>query len=320
MNIMTHTVIDLTKQAGPESGHEWTQLKAQVARAYGIGLVMVIQQAEGTVFEILAKVLREPFIEQIILVDNGNSDVIRKGLVQLEQVTSRIRLVQPQYPMTQAAALNRAVEQIEQPYILILDQRYGLMENASWRLLVAGQMLSGPWILGVKRQGVDGRELPSCTYLPNPKEVYRQLWGRRLQIPMSVARNSRLHPYYVPAANASCIFMPKSVFEKMQGWNFKTTIWGGYGDFCLRLHQQAGHVYYLPEVQVREQGVFDLKQQWRYQLESAYGLVRYFGDHYAQTSRLIRWPLAFFVGLTCFLTPYLTFLKARWLPTKCRTA
>ena len=307
---MTYTIIDLSQSPAPDLSLDPTRLKEQIAKAYGIAVIIVLQQADYRAFEVITAVLQESFVHQVILVDNGNDEAVRESLSKLRHMSQKVMVIKREKTTHQGAALNEASEEVRHPYVLVLDQHYKLMDNGTWRLLLSAQTMKGDWVIGVKRQSKNKTDMPSCTYLPTPLEACKQILGRGLTVPMSVARTTPLQPYYVPAANAACVFMPSHLLGFLGGWDPHTTIWGGYSDFCLRVHQSKGNVYYLPEVVVTEWGHRSLS--WRYQLDSARGVMSYMTNHYAHTSRLIRWPLAAVLGVCCFLAPYMASFKAKW--------
>lgn len=307
---MTYTFIDLSRSSAPDVSPDLDRLKEHIAKAYGISVVMILENADHKVFETITQVLQEPFVHQVVLVDNGNVELVKESLLKLCQLSQKIHVIRCDKPIHQGEALNEAARDVAHPYVLVLDQHYRLMENGTWRLLLSIQSLKGDWVLGVKRQSQGGTDLPSCTYLPTPAEAYKQLLGQGLTIPMSVARSSVMHPYYVPAANAAAVFMPATLLSRLSGWDKKTTVWGGYADFCMRVHQAGGHVYYLPEVTVTE---CDARPRgWRYQWDSARGVMSYMGKHHHNVSRLLRWPLSFLLGACCFFTPLVNTLKSKW--------
>jgi GT2 family glycosyltransferase len=270
---------------------------------------MVIEDATESSLEVIFNNIQQPFIHQVILVDNGNSQSVQILLQRFVAQAPQTSLI-TENRLPQGQALAMAFSKINQPYVMILDQNHQMMENATWRLLLAAQMVTGSWVMGVQRKGQANQDLPSCTYLPTPMEALKQLFKIQSSPSLAVARTNGLQPYYVPAANSACIFMPAQVWKDSQGWDEATTIWGGYSDFCLRLHEQKGDVYYLPEVTVTEMS--PRVRRWQHQLQSAWGLICYFNRHYTETSRLIRWPLALALGAVCVATPWINLLKSRW--------
>lgn len=306
---MTNTIIDLRKQAPLGAQFDETMLQGPVTRACGISLVMVIEDATASSLEVIFKNIQQPFIHQVVLVDNGNAPGVKILLHRFAKQAPHISVLTGAR-LAQGKALQFALSQVNQHFVMILDQNHQMMENATWRLLLASQMVSGSWVMGVRRKNNSTQDLPSCTYLPTPLEALKQAFKLQRSPSIAVARLSGLQPYYVPAANSACIFMPTQVWKDLKGWDEKTTIWGGYSDFCLRLHEQKGHVYYVPEVTATETQVRPCRLQ--HQLRSAFGLIRYFNRHYAETSRLLRWPLVAMLGIVCVATPWLNLLKAQW--------
>ena len=306
---MTNMFIDLSKNRRQETNFKENLLQGQVARACGIALVIVIEDATAASLEVIFHNVQQPFIHQVILVDNGNSRSVKILLQRFASQAPQITL-RTEDRLPQGSVLKMALSQVTQPFVMILDQNHQMMENATWRLLLAAQMVEGSWMMGVRRKGSANQDLPSCTHLPTPMEALKQLFKMQGSPPLSVARTNGLQPYYVPAANSACIFMPTQVWQSSKGWDEKTTIWGGYSDFCLRLHEQKGDVYYVPEVTVTERSPRIRRLQ--HQVQSAWGLICYFNRHYAETSRLLRWPLAAGLGAVCIATPWINLLKARW--------
>jgi hypothetical protein len=283
-------IIDLTQQATPDVLPIEAWFNAKITETYGISVIMVIQDAVPLVFDAIAAAAQQPFVQQIILIDNGNHPSLQSGLQKLNQDITFLHLLKMHRPLSQTEALYKARGRVTQPYVLVVDQHHALSNNATHRLLMAAHALSGRWMMGVKRQNRAKADLPSCTYLSTPKEALKQVLGLDSSPLVNVARDNALQPYYVPAANSACVFMPTHVAVNLDWWQGKTTLFGGYTDFCLRLHKQQGNVYYLPEVTATE--LLPRKPTWRYQWSSLRGIVSYFNQHYRETSRLLRWPLA----------------------------
>lgn len=126
----------------------------------------------------LAGLLSDVGIDEVVVVDSGESADVGSALRALAADRRDVRLVQPRKVLAKAAALNCGVDAARGRWVLIVDPGVVIQPGAVERLLRAGRQAKSPAAIGGLVAG-HGRERAGVLLGPRPASV---LAGRLLLI------------------------------------------------------------------------------------------------------------------------------------------
>ncbi len=86
-----------------------------------LSVVMPVYNEAATIEQVVAAVLAQPPVQELIIVDDGSLDGTRDILVRLAKDTPRIRLILQEVNRGKGAALRKGIEQATAPYVIIQD-------------------------------------------------------------------------------------------------------------------------------------------------------------------------------------------------------
>lgn len=273
---------------------------AQAALGLRVSAVVVARDAGPGVDLCLRSAIAEPWIDEIVVVDHGNSPDISSALRAMQADRRNMKLVVVDRAKSHAFAANRGVEHARGRWILFLDSDVVLQRGAVARLAAVGGAVrtTPPWIVGGLLMDPEGRDrravragelttwsaVAVAMNIPGPKLPTKR--GRKRK----AATDDEGAPVEAPseatkvaAVSGAFMLIQRSDFEALKGFDEEFQSHAADLDLCRRAAEEGGSVLFHPAAT----GVQFLSGPARGQRE-AQGLALF-----AEKSAKTRWEKAF---------------------------
>ncbi len=218
-----------------------------------VSAVVVVRGARGEKLSqaldlSLRSALSEPMIDDLIIVDHGNTPDASAALRALGADRRDVKVVAAPIGASNAAAANLGAQEAVGNWLLFLEPNVVLRRGAVGRMTAAGQKTQGPCIVGGRLTDIEGRErrlairagkLSAFSALAVAMDVP----SRR---PRSRRRRASDSPARVAAVSGALMAMRRSDFDALDGFDeaFKTD--AADLDLCRRVAAAGGSVIYQP--------------------------------------------------------------------------
>lgn len=196
----------------------------------------------------LRSVIVEPWIDELIIIDQGNAPAISSMLRALQADRRDVKVVATALP-SGAAAANLGAAQARGRWLMFLDPDVVLQRGAVARLAAAGGSAQTPYIVGGRLTDTDGRERrvsrvgtlnafsAIAVALDWPSQQTRRR-RRRSNAPSPTAQ--------VAAVSSSFMLVPRVDFEALRGFDECFATDGADLDLCRRAVEAGGSVLLQP--------------------------------------------------------------------------
>lgn len=232
--------------------------EAAVSLEPRVSAVVVVRNVEQAAAQApldlcLRSALAEPLIDDLVIVDVGNSDAVAAGLRALQADRRDVKLVTAEPGIASAAAANLGARHALGRWILFLDASVVLQRNAVSRMAAASGGAPTPWIVGGRLTDADGREqraarggalttwsaIGEALDWPAPKPVQRTRKKAEKGDPPAATK--------VAAVSGALMLIPRSDFQSLGG--FDEGFDGAYADLdlCRRAAEAGGRVLFQPD-------------------------------------------------------------------------
>lgn len=254
-----------------------------------VSVVMVSYRTGPELFEAIAAVLSQPALRDFILVDNGNPQEVVDQLTDISVEDGRFQLLTGHGNVGFARACNLGVSAAVGEFVLFLNPDCVLPAGGLLGMLSASRGLQSPWMMGGKLVNPDGTEQRGSrreTLTPwlALVEVFRidklapehPYFKRMHQHDLELPR----HTAVVPAISGACMFMPKTDFQTLNGLDERYFLHVEDLDFCVRMNNIGGTVYFNPDVEViHYRGTSKASPLW-IEWHKTRGFLHYFGKNF----------------------------------------
>ncbi|MBT8390613.1 MAG: glycosyltransferase family 2 protein [Ignavibacteria bacterium] len=191
---------------------------------------------------------------QVIVADNSSTEG------NVEQVTGHFKFVEViknAKNLGFAKANNLAARKAKGKYLLLLNNDTLLLENSIKYLADYVQELSGDFIVGCKLLNKDGSDQNSALKFPNlfrhfsatfflDKIFFRSEFFSKKYLYL----NKKNKPINVDSIFGAFIFIPKTTFDKIKGFDERFFFYYEDIDLCYRLNEIGGKVIYNPKTTI----------------------------------------------------------------------
>jgi N-acetylglucosaminyl-diphospho-decaprenol L-rhamnosyltransferase len=208
---------------------------------------IVVTRHTGQTLELcLRSALAEPWVGELVIVDNGNPDQVSSALRALQADRRDVKLIQPKQELGLAEALNLGAAKARGRWLLFLDPHVVLQRGAVERMVAAGGGVRSPWLVGGRLTDTDGRErrgarrgaLTAWSALAVALDLQAQ--GRRR------GRKATGEPLAVAAVSGAFMLSPRQDFEDLGGFDEGYATDAADLDLCRRAGDAGGVVLFQP--------------------------------------------------------------------------
>ena len=239
-----------------------------------IAVVIVSYQSASTLDACLVRLRAAEDVAEIRVVDNGSNDGTLEIVQRHASADPRLRFIaNPDNPGF-AAANNQGVADSQAPWLAFINPDL-LVATDTLSLLRARAVALGDCVLGVEQ--VDEQGQPDAAVRRRDPDFGAMLrhpgQGARLAIPADPSQPLQR----VPALSGALLLMPRSLFERIGGWDAGYRLHAEDLDLCRRAREAGAVVAIANDLQVvHVRGVSSRSRPFFVEWHKHRGLWRYF--------------------------------------------
>jgi N-acetylglucosaminyl-diphospho-decaprenol L-rhamnosyltransferase len=190
----------------------------------------------------LRSVLIEPWVDDVIIVDNGNAPDVASGLRALQADRRDVRIVGAPIGASFSVAANMGAAQARGQFVLFLSPDVVLRRGAVQRMCLAGAENDAPWIVGGRLTDTEGRD----------RRVARvgklgAFSALAVALELNAPRVKSRRPRAVGAVSGALMLTPRENFQAMGGFDPSFASDHADLDLCLRFARSGGRIVFQPE-------------------------------------------------------------------------
>ena len=225
--------------------------------------VIIVSYKTGSILiECLRSVFLQKSIEQVILVDNGNSRTLMQQMNALADEEPRLEIITGNGNIGFAKACNLGVRRARSEFILLLNPDSIMEVDTIYKSLKVFHSKPNTSVITVKIENPDGSEQRGAR--------------RNLMTPWTcVVEQFRLdrlapnHPYFkrlnlneakplqhisrVQCISGAFMLMPRAVYNSLGGMDEQYFLHVEDVDFCMRIEKSGGIILFVPNIRVMHQ-------------------------------------------------------------------
>lgn len=214
--------------------------------ALRVSAIVVTRNTGQTLELCLRSALAEPWVDELIVVDNGNPPSVSSALRALQADRRDVVLLQPRGELGLAEAMNAGAARARGRWLLFIDPQVVLQRGAVERMVAAGGGVRSPWLIGGRLTDTEGRERQrarrGALTAWSALAVALDLEGRAPR----KRRRGTAEPLAVSAVSGAFMLAPAEDFRELGGFDegYKTD--GADLDLCRRAGDAGGVVLFQP--------------------------------------------------------------------------
>jgi GT2 family glycosyltransferase len=228
----------------------------------------------------LRSLFAEPWVDEVILVDNGNPVDVSSSFRALQADRRDVLLIQGHGNVGFARACNMGASEASGRLLLFVNPDAVLQRGAAEHMAQAGRKARSPWIVGGKLVDKDGREQrASRRNLLTPWTAVGEAIGLgslgAARLPRAKGDNG---PTVAPVPVVSGAFMmtPKADFDSIGGFDEGYFLHVEDIDICRRVGEAGGAVLFEPAAEALHFGSTSKTSWLKVERHKARGFARYF--------------------------------------------
>jgi len=285
-----------------------------------VSVIMVVYMTGEALPESLDCVLRDPLVDELVVVDNGSTQADQQALKRLAGRDDRVRLLSDHGNIGFARGANLGARTAKGDILVFLNPDAFLQEGCVAELLRGIEGRPSPCIVGgrvlnadrTEQRGARRGEITPMSALLSLSSLSKRVpaW-RRFEVHWE-EDEAPLEPAAVPTISGACFCMRREDFDAVQGFDEGYFLHVEDVDLCWRVRRQGGVVLFHPRAEVIHLGHTSHASPLRVELYKGLGLARYFrkrADSVGAT--LLAWALSPVIVCTAIVRPVLWRLKGR---------
>ncbi|GAB3059306.1 glycosyltransferase family 2 protein [Stenotrophomonas tumulicola] len=242
---------------------------------HAIVAVVVTFQSGSTIDACLQRLRDARDIAEIRVVDNGSSDDTVEVLQRHASHDARVRFIaNPDNPGF-AAANNQGVAASQSPWLAFINPDV-MVDAGTLATLRERALPLGDCLLGVEQVDEQGRQDEAVRRRDPDFLAMLRSPGQGSKLAIARDPASTLQP--VPALSGAVMLMPRTLFDRIGGWDAGYRLHAEDLDLCRRVRQAGGTVAIANDLQVLHvRGVSSRSRPFFVEWHKHRGLWRYFG-------------------------------------------
>ena len=285
-----------------------------------VSVIMVVYMTGEALSESLQCVLRDPLVDELVVVDNGSSDCEGQALQHLADHDSRVVLLRGHGNIGFARGANLGARRATGEVLLFLNPDAFLQPGCVAELARAIDTRPVPCLIGgrilnadrTEQRGARRGEITLTSALMSLSGLARAAPGlRRFEVHWEDQALPD-QPSPAPTISGACFCMRREDFDAVQGFDEKYFLHVEDVDLCWRVRLAGGSVLFHPKAEVIHLGHTSQTSPLMVELYKGLGLARYFRKRAAgPAAALAAWLLSPVIICTAVARPVLWRLTGR---------
>jgi N-acetylglucosaminyl-diphospho-decaprenol L-rhamnosyltransferase len=285
-----------------------------------VSVVMVVYMTGVALTESLACALRDPLVDELVIVDNGSSDADAAGLRALAERDARVVLLAGHGNIGFARGANLGARRAKGDVLVFLNPdaflRPGCIAELAREIggrpvpcIVGGRVLNAD--LTEQRGARRGDITPMSALMSLSRLAERVPAWRRYEVHWE-GEASPDGAAAVPTISGACFCMRREDFDAVKGFDEKYFLHVEDVDLCWRVRRAGGLVLFHPKAEVVHLGHTSLTSPIRVEFHKGVGLARYFRKRAVGiTQSVTAWVLSPIVVVAAIVRPVMWRFRGR---------
>lgn len=280
-------------------------------------VITVSYHTGAVLFEMIASVLAQDGLAELVIVNNGNpADVVQK-LESMAAQNPRLKFVSGQGNVGFAKGNNLGAKAATGDYIFLLNPDSVLQAGDLNTLMAQSQNLPRPHLIGPRILDADGKEqsgsrrdvltpwratveaLMLYKLFPKSQVFCRWKW-HEATLPKDIEE--------VPAISGAAMFLPKDDFWLVGGLDEGYFLHVEDVDFCFNLKKAGAKIFFMPQLSVKHIGATSDVPSLVVEKHKAISMVRYFRKNFSSSTFP---PLLWLLNIAIWSRYYLMVLRRK---------
>lgn len=304
--------------AAPIVAVEPTSPPADLRRT--VSVVMVVYMTGEALAQSLACVLREPLVDELVIVDNGSAGPDAATLRALAAKDPRVALVAGQGNVGFARGANLGARRARGEVVVFLNPDAFLQPGCVAELAGEIEGRASPCIVGgrvlnedrTEQRGARRGDITPMTALMSLSRLARRIPALRRYEVHWEGESTPDRAIAVPTISGACFAMRRADFMSVGGFDEGYFLHVEDVDLCWRVRRAGGEVLFDPRAEVIHLGHTSLTSPLRVEFHKGVGLARYFRKRAQGLGQLATaWLLSPLIVCTAVIRPVMWRLKGR---------
>jgi N-acetylglucosaminyl-diphospho-decaprenol L-rhamnosyltransferase len=285
-----------------------------------VSVVMVVYMTGGALEESVACVLKDPLVDEFVIVDNGSNTLDAARLRALAERDQRVVLLAGHGNIGFARGANLGARKAGGDILLFLNPDAFLQPGCIAELVREIDGRPVPCVVGGRvlnadrseQRGARRGDITPVTALLSLSRLSRRVpaW-RRYEVHWE-AETPPEQVAPVPTISGACFCMRREDFHAVGGFDEGYFLHVEDVDLCWRVRQQGGLVLFHPRAEVIHLGHTSQTSPLRVEFHKGVGLARYFRKRAENASqRLLAWLLSPVIVCTAVMRPVMWRITSR---------
>jgi hypothetical protein len=245
---------------------------------------MVVYMTGTALDESIERVLKDPLIDEFVIVDNGSSGADAAGLRALAERDRRVVLLSGHGNIGFARGANLGARKARGDILVFLNPDAFLQPRCIAELVREIENKPSPCIVGgrvlnadlTEQRGARRGEITLVTALLSLSQLTRSVPAWRRHEVHWEGEPAPDQAIAVPTISGACFCMRREDFEIVQGFDEAYFLHVEDVDLCWRVRRMGGRVLFHPKAEVIHLGHTSLTSPLRVEFHKGVGLARYF--------------------------------------------
>ncbi|NDE89942.1 MAG: glycosyltransferase family 2 protein [Alphaproteobacteria bacterium] len=256
-------------------------------------VISVSYHTGPVLFEMIASVLAQDGIAELVIVNNGNPEAIIQKLQAIASVEPRLKLVTGHGNVGFAKGNNLGAKAATSEYLFLLNPDSVLESGDLQKLMAQSRALPRPHLIGPRILDGNGKEqsgsrrdklTPWTAFVETfflyklfPKHPLFQRWKwHKNPLPPAITE--------VPTISGAAMFIPRDDFWLVGGLDEGYFLHVEDVDFCFALRKVGAKIYFIPDLSIKHIGATSDAPKPFIERHKAISMVRYFHKNFSDTT------------------------------------